>query len=172
MYSCHICSLWYLNSENSVLPSHLVVAWVIVIINGQQNKNKPRHNFGKGESVTLCFSMAFTMYSCSNSIGLNLLDVRSSFIQVSVFMSHSNERSWPSVKKRSSGRGTDWSGRGQRQRRRCFLWTRKWTHWQPTLTTSTTASQTVRPTSCRWRKPRWDRLKADLRIEFSAKMSE
>lgn len=70
------------------------------------------------------------------------------------FCVHSNERSWPSVKRRSSGRESGWTGRAQRPRRQRFPLTRKWMRWRPTLTTSMTASQTVRPTSCRWRKPR------------------
>lgn len=68
----------------------------------------------------LVIPQRFIMYTFrNNSMDWNLFS-SVDFLTSQCVSDHSNERSWPSAKRRSSGRGTGCSGRGQRQRRQCF----------------------------------------------------
>lgn len=79
----------------------------------------------------------------------------SSWLHLSVLSNcYSNGRSWPDGGSGCPEREKRWQWRVQTPTAPWPPWTRSWSLWAPTSTTSTTASQTARPTSCRWRRPR------------------
>lgn len=70
------------------------------------------------------------------------------------FCVHSNVRNWPNAERRWWKKGTRLPVRTRMSTGPSSLLMKRWSRWPLTSTTSTTASQTARPTSCRWRRPR------------------